>query len=131
MEKTKNIVQKVKFKCTPEALYNALLDSRQHAKFTGAPAKMSKTVGGKFTAYGDYISGVNLDLKENERIVQAWRASEWPAGSYSVVAYEITPDKNGAALLFTHIGVPEPHVKGITQGWHDFYWEPLRKLLEA
>jgi hypothetical protein len=36
---------------------------------TGAPATVSSQVGAEFTALGDYISGINLEL-DGERILQ-------------------------------------------------------------
>ena len=72
------IRQSVTFQATPHAIYEALMDSRKHAKFTQAPAKISRKVGGAISAWGDYITGTNLELIPDEKIVQAWHASEWP-----------------------------------------------------
>jgi hypothetical protein len=49
-----------------------LMNSRKHSKFTGAKAIISHKVGGKFSAYGKYIQGINLELVPARRIVQAW-----------------------------------------------------------
>jgi uncharacterized protein YndB with AHSA1/START domain len=66
----KTIRQSVTIKASPRAVYEALMDSRKHAAFSGAPAQISRRPGGKFTAYGSYISGVNLELVPGKRIVQ-------------------------------------------------------------
>ncbi|MGA2318205.1 MAG: hypothetical protein ABSG71_17760 [Thermodesulfobacteriota bacterium] len=47
--KTKTIRQSITFKASPHEVYDALMDSRKHAKFTGAKARISRKVGGKFT----------------------------------------------------------------------------------
>ena len=86
--KTKNIQQSVIIKATPREVYEALMDSRKHSKFTGARARMSRKIGGRFTAFGMYIQGINLDLVLNKRIVQAWRGNDWPKGHYCVVIVE-------------------------------------------
>ena len=52
---SKLIRQTVTFKATPHEVYEALMDSRKHAKFTGDQANISRKVGGKISAYGDYI----------------------------------------------------------------------------
>jgi hypothetical protein len=36
-------------------------------------------VGGKFTAWGSHISGINLVLKPGKKIVQAWRGDRYPS----------------------------------------------------
>jgi uncharacterized protein YndB with AHSA1/START domain len=41
----------VRFNASPEAIYNALMDSRMHSAFTGAPTKIDPKVGGRFTAW--------------------------------------------------------------------------------
>ena len=120
------IRQSVTLHATPHAVYEALMDSRQHARFTGSPARMSRKVGGDFSAFGDYISGTNLELVPDKKIVQAWHASEWPEGHMSRVTYRLTPVKGGTRLDFTHSGVPDQFFDDIKQGWIDNYWQPLR-----
>lgn len=39
---TKTIRQSVALKASPQEVYEAFMDSRQHARFTGAPAKISQ-----------------------------------------------------------------------------------------
>jgi uncharacterized protein YndB with AHSA1/START domain len=60
--KIKDIQQKVTFKAAIHDVYEALMDSRKHARFTGAPARMSRKIGGTFSAYDGYITGVNIEL---------------------------------------------------------------------
>jgi uncharacterized protein YndB with AHSA1/START domain len=59
-------------------VYDALMSSRHHAKFTGAPASISKKEGGSFSVFGDYATGNNLELIPGKKIVQTWRADNWP-----------------------------------------------------
>jgi len=67
-----SIHQEVVFKAKPSDVFGALMDSRRHAAFTkNGAAKVSKKVGGAFSAHGGYVSGINVDLVENKRIVQA------------------------------------------------------------
>ena len=128
--KTKNIQQSVIIKATPREVYEALMDSRKHSKFTGARARMSRKIGGRFTAFGMYIQGINLDLVLNKRIVQAWRGNDWPKGHYSIVAFSLKRMKGGTRLVFTQSGVPDREYKGISQGWRDYYWTPMKEMLE-
>ena len=123
------IRQSVTFQATPHAVYEALMDSRKHAKFTQAPAKISRKVGGAFSAYGDYITGTNLELIPDEKIVQAWHASEWPEGHLSKVTFKLAPVAGGTRLTFTHSGVPDEFVDDIRQGWIDNYWVPMKAML--
>ena len=115
--KTVTIRQSAKFKASPHEVYEALMDSRKHSKFTDAKAGISRRIGGKFTAYDGYIEGVNLELVPDEKIVQSWRGSDWPEGHYS-------------KATFTQTGVPENQYESISQGWSDYYWKPMKEMLE-
>jgi len=128
--KTKTIRQSVTFKTSPHAVYEALMDSRKHARFTGAKAKISRKVNGRFTAYDGYIEGVHLDLVPDKKIVQSWRGDDWPGGHFSKATFSLKKVKNGARLTFTQSGVPDQHYHGIRQGWRDFYWKPMKEMLE-
>ncbi len=75
---SKDIKQTVTLDARPSVVFEALMDSRKHSGFTGAPAKVSRKVGGTFSCHGGYIGGVNVALAENKSIVQAWRAKGWP-----------------------------------------------------
>jgi activator of HSP90 ATPase len=127
---SKLIRQSVTFKAAPHEVYEALMDSRKHARFTGEKASISRKVGGKIMAYDGYITGANLELVADEKIVQAWQAKEWPEGHISRVTFRLQPVKGGTRLRFTHSGVPDEHYTSIRQGWIDAYWEPLKAMLE-
>jgi activator of HSP90 ATPase len=128
--KTKTIRQSVTFKADPKAIYEALMDSRKHSQFTGDKASISREVGGKFTAYDSYIEGINLHMEPNKKIVQSWRGSDWPEGHYSRVTFLLQEAENGTRLTFTQTGVPDQYYEDISQGWHDYYWKPLKEMLE-
>lgn len=129
--KTKVIKQTAEFAATPHQVYEALMDSVKHSEFTGGEAKISRKVGGKFTAYDGYAEGKNLELIPDEKIVQTWRAGDWPEGHYSEITFELTKAKTGTRLIFTQTGVPAEFYDDIAQGWIDWYWTPMKKMLES
>jgi activator of HSP90 ATPase len=130
MAGTKEIRHVVRFKAAPSALYRALMNSKRHAAFTGAPAKIDAKVGGRIAAWGPHIRGVTVELIPNKRIVQAWRAANWPAGHYSIARFELRRGGGGTVLAFTQTGVPAKNAKSINSGWKTHYWQLLKKALE-
>ncbi len=128
--KTKTIHQSVTFKASPHEVYEALMDSEKHSKFTESEAKISRAVGGKFTVYGGEIEGVNLYLVSDQKIVQSWRYSDWQEGHYSKATFLLKKVDGGTSLIFTQTDVPEEHYDDISQGWHDYYWGPMKEMLE-
>jgi len=127
----KPVHQEIDLSASPRAIYEAYLDSASHARFTGQRARLSRKEGGRFTAGDTYISGFNLELRRDRRIVQAWRASEWPEGTYSVLRLELLPRGKATRLIVDHVGVPDDFRDGVDSGWHEFYWEPLKEYLSA
>ena len=131
MADTPVIVQSVVLPAPPAKLYAAYLNSREHSRFTGAPAKISGNVGGKFTAFDVQIAGRNLLLTRNEMIVQAWRATHWPrkdADSILILRFSKAP--GGGRIDLVHINVPAHDHKGVTDGWSSYYWKPWKAYLE-
>ena len=126
----KTIRQTVAFRASPHQVYEALMDSRKHARFSGGKASVSRKVGGKFSVFDGYAEGVNLELVPNEKIVQTWRANDWPAGVYSLVTFALQEVKDGTRLNFTQSGVPEEQHNDVSQGWRDYYWSPMKQMLE-
>lgn len=126
--KTKTLQQIATFTRPPHDIYELLMDSAQHSAFTGEPAVISREAGGIFTAYGDYISGKNLELIPDQKIVQFWRASDWPEGHFSTVMFEIMPIVTGTKLVFTQTNVPLEFAKSIGEGWKEFYWEKMKNF---
>jgi activator of HSP90 ATPase len=129
---TKTLKQTRTFNASSKKLYDALMDSRKHTKFSGgAPAKISTKVGGTFSAYGGELEGTNLELKPGKKIVQSWRSKSWPDGIYSRATFAFAPAGKGKTkLTFTQSGIPESDYEGVKQGWIAYYWEPLAKMLE-
>src|SRR5260370_33322059 len=102
------IEQSVSFSAAPAKLYELFMDSAKHSAATGMPAKVSRTVGGKWSAFGGMIPGKKLVLIHNRRIVQAGRSSEWKKAdpdSILVVRFEKVAG-GGATLHLGHVGVP-------------------------
>lgn len=136
------IHQEVAFKASRSRVYEALTDAKQFdqvvrlsgAVKTGMVADRGKTeikavVGGAFSFFGGYISGINVELTPNERIVQAWRAGSWKPGEYSLARFELTEDGAGTKLIFDHTGFPPGTAEHLAAGWKINYWEPLGKFL--
>jgi len=128
--KTKTIRQSVTFRAPPHEVYEALMDSEKHARFTGAGASISCRVGGRFTAYDGSLEGENLELVPDVKILQSWRSDDWPEGHYSRATFSLAKVEGGTRLTFTQTGVPEDFYEDVKQGWIDYYWEPMKRLLE-
>ncbi len=130
--KTTSFKQKVTFNALPEELYNALMDSKQHSEFTGGKAVIGKKVGDSFTAYDSYITGRNVELIPGKKIVQTWKTTDegWPEEHFSIIEFIFKETKEGTELQFTHRDIPSTVKADYGQGWEDYYWQPMKAMLE-
>lgn len=123
----KTIEQTVRFAAPPAAVYEALIDSREHAAFTGEPAEISRDIGGAASFYGGKVTGINLHLEDGALIVQAWRPANLPPGVFTLVRYALAADGDGTKLTFTQTSVPDEMVEHLGKGWEERYWKPMRE----
>jgi activator of HSP90 ATPase len=129
--KMTTIKQKVVVPATPEEIYDAFMDAKKHTQFTGSKATCNPKVGGKFTAWDDYIQGKNLELEKGKRIIQEWTTTEWPKG-YPPSRVELTFQevKEGTEITMVHSNVPQEQSTDYEQGWIDYYWNPLKQYFK-
>jgi activator of HSP90 ATPase len=126
--KTTTIRQKEFIPAKPVEIYDAFLNEKKHAEFTGARATCDRRVGGKFTAWDGYISGKNIKLENGRRIVQEWKTTEWPAGCRpSLIEITFKPKGEGTVVTMIQKDVPSVQAGNYRQGWTDYYWMPLKK----
>jgi len=126
MEK-KTIRQKVTIPATPKEVYSAYVDPKKHSAFTGSKATFNPRVGGKFTTWDGYISGKNLELDEDKRIVQEWVTTEWPKDfPPSRLELVFKKVKSGTEISMIHSDVPAEQAEELKEGWEEFYWKPLK-----
>jgi len=137
------IHQEPVFKASRKRVYEALTDASQFAKVvelsaamksggmkTGAaPVTISREAGGAFAAFGGYVSGRQIELVPDERIVQVWRAGSWDPGSYSIARFVLVEQGAETKIKFDHTGFPKGQADHLAEGWRINYWEPLAKFL--
>lgn len=130
------------FNASPRRVYEALTDAKKFDRVTmmseamkgGMPAAAKPTTispndGGTFTLFGGVITGRHIELVPNTRIVQAWRDADWKPGVFSLVKFELAPERDGTVLTFEHSGFPDADAAHLSAGWKSNYWEPLEKYL--
>ena len=123
--------QEVNLDASPQRVFEALLDSKQFAAFTGRTAEIDRRAGGAFQLFGGVITGRNIELVANRRIVQAWRDDGWGPGVYSLVKFELRPQGSGTQLVLDHTGFAPADHDHLNSGWPQNYWDPLKKYLAS
>lgn len=129
------------FRASSKRVYEALIDAEQFDKVmrlsaamrsmaTGTkPAEISRDPGGAFSVFGGYVTGLQIELVPNQRIVQAWRSQSWKLGDFSIVKFEFIDQGTGCKVVLEHRGFPDRTAEHLAVGWRDNYWEPLQQYL--
>src|SRR3981189_1364235 len=84
---------------TPHDVYETIMDSKLHSKLCRRRTTVSRRVGGAFKV-GHDLEGKNLRLTKDRRIVQSWRANNWPKGTYSSARVVCGPGGSGTRGTF-------------------------------
>lgn len=125
------IHREIDFAVAPARIYEILLDAKLFAAFTKQTAEVQPQPGAAFKLFSGRITGRNIELVPNQRIVQAWRPESWAPGVYSIVKFELTAHGSGTRAVLDHAGFAEDKWAGLNEGWATNYWDPLHKYLNA
>lgn len=118
---------KREFPVPPSEIYNSWLDSVHHTKMTGGSAFISRNEGEKFTAWDGYISGKNIELIEETKIVQTWRTTNFNENDPdSEITIILEPIELGTKLTLNHKNIPDGQ-PDYEKGWDEHYFEPMSK----
>lgn len=135
------IHQEAVLKASPKRIYEALTDAQQFQKvtmlsvdakgtdFATKPAIISRELGSAFSLFGGYVTGRQIELVANQRLVQAWRAGSWPVGVFSIARFELLAEGASTKIVFDHTGFPQGDAEHLAAGWKSHYWEGLEKFL--
>ena len=121
--------QSVRFRTTPQALFDLYMDSKKHSRTTGAPSRHQPE--GRKQVHGIRQATRRQDSSRVswKQIVQFWRTTHWKKDDWSILVLNFSSVAGGAQIDLVHIGVPTYDQKGVRKGWPKYYWRPWKKCL--
>lgn len=111
-----------------EEVYNALTNSFQIELWTGYPAVMDEKPGTVFSLWEGDITGCNLEIVKDYKIVQEWFFGE--TENPSIVTMLLKKAGSKTRIELNHTNIPEDAYDEITEGWRDYYLGSLKSFLE-
>lgn len=123
------IQQRYKIKASVEKVWQALTDPKTIEQWSGAPAEMDDQQGNNFRLWNGDIWGTNTFVHAPDHLEQDWFGGKWDQPSKVCMA--LTSDNGQTTVVLCHSHVPQAEEKDFADGWRDFYFEPLQKLLES
>ena len=111
----------------PSEVYDAWLNSEKHGTMIGASAMITPETGSEFSAWDGYITGKNLELVPDKKIVQSWRTIEFmDSDEDSILEVRLAPVKRGCEITLIHSNIPD-NQPDYAQGWAENYFDPMRE----
>jgi len=125
--KTKKVTMQVELMCEAPDIFRVLTDEQMVRAFTRNEVELSAAVGGRFSLFSGNVEGSFTSLEQNKKLVMRWRASDWPREHYSTVTISLRQKDCTTELSLTQTGVPDQHYDKTVEGWHRYYWEPIKQ----
>ena len=112
----------------PEEVFAALTNPFQIEIWSGYPADMKAEVGYVFSLWEGDITGVNLEVVPNRRLVQEWFFGE--RDEQSLVEIKLKKENGKTILDLKHTHIPAEVYEEITEGWREYYLGSMKEMLE-
>jgi uncharacterized protein YndB with AHSA1/START domain len=126
-----SIHHEVTYPVPPERVYELLTNGAKFGEATGQPGKGGGAPGAYFSLFDGWVQGRQIELVPSERIVQAWRFTDWDPGVYSIVRFTLFREGDGTRLVLDQDAVPEAFIEHVRTNWPGFYLEPMEKYFDG
>lgn len=124
----KNLKKHYRIKALPEHVYKALTNPISIEMWSGSEAVMETKAGTEFSLWDGDITGLNIEFIENQKIVQQWYFEGQE--EKSMVTITIAPEGKDTRVEVLHINIPDEAFDNIVDGWDNYYFKPLKLLVE-
>jgi activator of HSP90 ATPase len=109
-------------------VYLALTNPLTIQLWTGDVAQMSAEPDTEFALWDGSITGKNLELVPDKKIVQEWYFGDQP--EKSIVTIKLHPDPAGTSVELKHINIPDEDYNDIVDGWNTMYFGSLKEFYQ-
>lgn len=113
----------------PDEVFSALTNPFTIELWTGYKAVMDDKAGTEFSLWDGNITGNNIEVIENEKLVQEWYFGDQK--EQSVVTIKLFKDKKGTQVELRHTNIPDDDYENITEGWIEYYFGAIKDFFEV
>ncbi len=111
-----------------EEVFTALTNPFQIEIWSGHPADMKAEAGYEFSLWDGDITGMNLEVVPNRKLVQEWYFGEQKEAS--IVKIELKQNGAETFVQLQHTNIPDEVYDEITEGWREYYFGSVKEMLE-
>jgi len=125
----KQIEQTYTIKAPANKVWGALTTAELINKWGAGPAIFDAQEGGTFSLWDGDIHGTNTRVVPNELLEEDWYGHDDPERCYKV-SFALTEKDGVTTVLLKHADVPDDEAEDFADGWRDYYFDPIKELLE-
>lgn len=125
----KSIKQTYTISAPVAKVWQALTDAEVMTQWEASPAEMDPTTGGHFSLWGGDIHGTNTKVIPEKLLEQDWYGHDRPDRKYKV-SFSFETKENTTIVTLIHKNIPDEDVEDMSNGWRDYYFDPIQNLLE-
>ena len=125
----KSFIKDYDIKVSADKVWDALTKPELIEKWSETKAVMDDKEGTEFKLWGGDIFGKNIEVKKDQLLKQEWYGDKWDAPS--IVTMELTQKDGVTHVKLTHENIPDESDDDFSGGWDDYYFGPLKDLVEG
>ncbi len=114
---------------TPEDVFAALTNTFTIELWTGYKAIMDDQPGTEFSLWDGDITGRNLEVIKDKKLVQEWYFGDQV--EKSLVTIKLFENKKGTQVELIHTNIPDEDYENITEGWINYYFGAIKEFFEV
>jgi uncharacterized protein YndB with AHSA1/START domain len=114
---------------SPNRIYGAWMDERQHSAISGTRIRIDPWVGGRVHGWDGAIFASHLRLETGRRIALAFRTTDFPVDAPdSYVDITLEPAMGGTQVTVVQKAVPGALKKKLEAHWKKSYLDPMKRF---
>jgi len=114
----------------PERVFRAWLDSGEHSRITGLPARIESKPGGSFSSLDGLVSGEMQVITPVNRILQTWSVPGISPAGQGRIELDFSPTCTGCDVKLIHRGILDGQSRQALAWWERTYVLPLRRYFD-
>ena len=107
-------------------VYSALTNPVTIELWSGYPAVMGSEAGSEFSLWEGDISGKNIEIIENKKLMQEWYFGDQKESS--IVTIYLIRDFGSTQVTVEHINIPDDDFDNIAEGWREYYMAAIERF---
>ena len=112
----------------PEEVFTAITNPFTIELWTGYKAIMDSNVDTEFSLWEGDVTGKNLEIIDNKKIVQEWYFGD--QSEKSIVTIKLFENKKGTQVELIHENIPDEDYENIIEGWNEYYFGAIKSFFE-